>query len=338
MSEDISKIATVFAVSAGDLNRSFSNLELVIKGLSVVIKGFKDTTLGISSAIKILTNNINFLVNSIGAGLQAEFRSTAKLHRFGKVLEKTGVQVQGIADFFFQWLSKITGGTPGGTGTGTGTGTGIDDKKIKKTQKGFIKNIGKMSGKMALAAVIMEPLGALFGAILEPLSALTPIFEMFGTQISTLLIPLIPPLIDAFMALSPVLDGLISIMMPQMGAIAALLQLFADVIPILIVPAVFLSNALAVITGNIGDLEASIIGALNVFGGVGDKIDNWGIWNSFDTGKNAINSWIVTINKSKDAKEDELQAVRDNTAALLELTVAEGGILLGGGPTRLPPI
>lgn len=198
-----------------------------------------------------------------------------------------------------------------------------DTKKDAKVKKKARLDILGMSAAMLQAKLVMDPLNAVLGAFLEPISVLTPIFKMFGSMFSQLLLPLIPPLVEAFMQLTPIIDIMIEGLMPIITSLIPIIELFGQWLQFL-VP---YFEVLYAIIGGLGDILGVFIGWLtgvlsgllellsnipfigSKFDGLADKID--GISTSFGDFDGALTNSI-------DALDYNTLVINENAATRVE--------------------
>jgi phage-related protein len=193
-------------------------------------------------------------------------------------------------------------------------------KSLSGSLKGVFKSFGQMIPQLALFMLVVDPLMAMIGAFLEPLGMLTPLFEIFGSILAQLLVPIMMALMDLLMPFMPLLEAIVQLFMPFIRIFVLIIELLNPVIGLFISFSKILVNIASVITNVIGfiaefairfktffiSLLVTIIKAIvdwfgniwdtiakffsDLFSGIGDWFR--GIWNSI---VNWINDFIDSI-------------------------------------------
>lgn len=139
-------------------------------------------------------------------------------------------------------FGKITGGAPGKKQMGG----------FSKAIKGAAGGLAAMGPQMLIFSLLMEPIQALLGAFLEPLNMLLPIFEMWGTILSQLLMPIVMALMAILMPLTPLLIAIVNSLMPILDIILPLIMILVPVLELLIAGLLVVINIFTIVTEAIG--------------------------------------------------------------------------------------
>lgn len=143
------------------------------------------------------------------------------------------------------------GGFTGAIGGGAGGLVGGFGKVLKPFGDGF-KSLGPQMMAMSL---VMKPVSAFLGALLEPLEIITDMFGAFGSILSVALIPLTKEIADVLLPIMPIL--------------VSALQILTPVIQLLSIPLGLLGEGIQVLSGLITGLDLGIGDAL---GGFADRV------------------------------------------------------------------
>ena len=214
----------------------------------------------------------------------------------------------------------------GGGSTKGGKKVNKDLKGAAKTMKGIGGSLKASFGPMALAMTLLAPL---ITGLLTPFAVFGPIIGAIGTQLGTVFIPLLPPLIDMIVRLMPSMELYMAILIPIVDMLISfipLLELLIAGFNVLVGIVGFVSTALANILGGLGDvLGGSVITNATAqltswTSGLSKHVGN------FSTGFKSLISNIRTgtkVRRELTEAEKEAIAIKKEENAVIEMKIAQ---------------
>lgn len=213
-----------------------------------MVQSLKEITTILRIGFQTLTNAI-LRTGQIQASIGAIGKRGADLWKqlgAGAAGQKKGnvpmADVNSIIGDLFSGKADIFAGMAPAAGVGGGT-------KKKKGIGAMFKSIGKtMSAAFGPIALIMQILGPLINAFLEPLEMLSPLMEEWGMILSSLLVPIMFALMDAMGPMTPMFISLVFALMPIVDILVSLINMLSPVLVILTVVVTTLLTWIGVVT------------------------------------------------------------------------------------------